>query len=236
MNAHHDRRSWVNIQLTALDQLVNIPVCHLQGQLLGIICFFSKIGGFPPKSSILIQGFHYFHPPFWGYPDPYFWISTHIVTNPGWLIIRDDIEYFIRVDNYRDYNSIFNSIYRSPPKKIAPEISDLQILWSTSCGQLRLANAATLIGPMHVWLVVEPTPFKNMIVKLGSSSLNRGEHKTYFFGNHYVDIRSMYGIYGCFLKWWYPQIIHFNRVFHYKPSILGYLNFRKPSYVPTSIP
>ena len=29
-------------------------------------------------------------------------------------------------------------------------------------------------------------------------------------------------IYGCFQKWWYPQIIHFNRVFHYKPSILGY--------------
>ena len=27
--------------------------------------------------------------------------------------------------------------------------------------------------------------------------------------------------YGGFLKWWYPQIIHFNRVFHYKPSILG---------------
>ena len=28
-------------------------------------------------------------------------------------------------------------------------------------------------------------------------------------------------LYGCFLKWWYPQIIHFNRVFHCKPSILG---------------
>ena len=26
---------------------------------------------------------------------------------------------------------------------------------------------------------------------------------------------------GCFRKWWYPQIIHFNRVFHYKPSIWG---------------
>ena len=25
-----------------------------------------------------------------------------------------------------------------------------------------------------------------------------------------------------------PQIIHFNRVFHYKPSILGYPYFRKP--------
>ena len=38
-------------------------------------------------------------------------------------------------------------------------------------------------------------------------------------------------IYGCFLKWWYPQIIHFNRVFHYKPSILGYHHFRKPPYI-----
>ena len=27
--------------------------------------------------------------------------------------------------------------------------------------------------------------------------------------------------YGCFRKSGYPQIIHFNRVFHYKPSILG---------------
>ena len=33
--------------------------------------------------------------------------------------------------------------------------------------------------------------------------------------------------FGCFLQWWYPQIIHFNRVFHYKPSILGYHHFRK---------
>ena len=27
--------------------------------------------------------------------------------------------------------------------------------------------------------------------------------------------------YGCFQKKWYPQIIHFNSVFHYKPSIFG---------------
>jgi len=32
---------------------------------------------------------------------------------------------------------------------------------------------------------------------------------------------------GYFRKWWYPSIIHFNRVFHYKPSILGYFYFRK---------
>ena len=28
--------------------------------------------------------------------------------------------------------------------------------------------------------------------------------------------------YGCFRKEGYPQIIHFNEVFHYKPSILGF--------------
>ena len=28
--------------------------------------------------------------------------------------------------------------------------------------------------------------------------------------------------YRGFRKWWYPQIIHFNRNFHYKSSILGY--------------
>ena len=32
---------------------------------------------------------------------------------------------------------------------------------------------------------------------------------------------------GCFLKWWYPQIIHFKMVFHYKRSILGYPYFWK---------
>ena len=35
---------------------------------------------------------------------------------------------------------------------------------------------------------------------------------------------------GCFPKWWYPQIIHFSRVFHYKPSCLGYPNFWKDRY------
>ena len=31
----------------------------------------------------------------------------------------------------------------------------------------------------------------------------------------------------CFQKKWYPQIIHFNEVFHHKPSILGYPYFWK---------
>ena len=39
-----------------------------------------------------------------------------------------------------------------------------------------------------------------------------------------------------FPKIGYPQIIHFNRVFHYKPSILGYPYFWKHPYVYICIP
>ena len=37
--------------------------------------------------------------------------------------------------------------------------------------------------------------------------------------------------YGCFRKSWYPQIIRFNRVFHYKSSILRYPYFWKHPYI-----
>ena len=37
-------------------------------------------------------------------------------------------------------------------------------------------------------------------------------------------------IYGCFLKWSYPQIIHFYGDFHHKPSMLGYPYFWKHPY------
>ena len=37
-------------------------------------------------------------------------------------------------------------------------------------------------------------------------------------------------VYGAFPTSGYPQIIHFYRVFHDKPSILGYLHFRKTPY------
>ena len=36
--------------------------------------------------------------------------------------------------------------------------------------------------------------------------------------------------YGGFLKWGYPQIIHFDRIFHSKQSIFGYPHLRKPPY------
>ena len=46
----------------------------------------------------------------------------------------------------------------------------------------------------------------------------------------YVSQEISSTIYGCFQKSGYPQIIHFNRVFHYKPSILGYAYFWKHPY------
>ena len=60
-----------------------------------------------------------------------------------------------------------------------------------------------------------------------------------FSGGHCISGSSQpfyVHLYGCFLKWWYLQIIHFNRVFHYKPSILGYHYFRKtPIYYTSSL-
>ena len=43
-------------------------------------------------------------------------------------------------------------------------------------------------------------------------------------------------VYGCFQKEWYPQVIHFNRVFHSKPSILGYPYFWKHLYTSVDTP
>ena len=38
--------------------------------------------------------------------------------------------------------------------------------------------------------------------------------------------------YGGFLKWWYPQIIHFRVIFHYKPSLLGIPPFQETPIPP----
>ena len=57
---------------------------------------------------------------------------------------------------------------------------------------------------------------------------NPRSHRTVNFIRTFTSYHII--AYGCFLKWWYPQIIHFNRVFHYKPSILGYPYFCKHPY------
>ena len=51
--------------------------CNKILNLTRFIWMFPKIVGFPPKSSIFLRVFHYFHHPFWGF-SPYLWFNTHI--------------------------------------------------------------------------------------------------------------------------------------------------------------
>ena len=66
-----------------------------------------------------------------------------------------------------------------------------------------------------------------MATKYNSSSFST-KLKPQSANNKEVSAPLQWLLNGGFLKWWYPQIIQFNRVFHYKPSILGYHHFRKP--------
>ena len=54
----------------------------------------------------------------------------------------------------------------------------------------------------------------------------------FFCGDVWLFYNFIY-IYGGFLKWWYPQIIHFNKVFHLKHQFwgLGYPYFWKHPYI-----
>ena len=71
------------------------------------------------------------------------------------------------------------------------------------------------------------------ISALQQQQRDRGkQHRLFDKGSRLVPTSIMYKhgaspTSGCFRKWWYPQIIHFNRVFHYKPSFLGYHYFWK---------
>ena len=59
----------------------------------------------------------------------------------------------------------------------------------------------------------------------GPSNFNAGE--AFHLSGHWTNSSKFYVYMGVL----YPQIIHFNRVFHYKPSILGYPYFWKHPYV-----
>ena len=62
----------------------------------------------------------------------------------------------------------------------------------------------------------------NVVGEVGDSEFSEGNCCILDWGGTFL--------YGGFLNW-YPQIIHFNRVFHYKPSILGYHYFWKHPYI-----
>ena len=68
------------------------------------------------------------------------------------------------------------------------------------------ASSAAVSGSIHIWTIDI------------SEGISEFESKPQIFS------KSQNGD-GSFLKWWYPQTIHFNRGFHYKPSILEYPYF-----------
>ena len=72
-----------NLHHTSQPQRYHLSTSEISPFSLRDIWLFPKIVGFPPKSSIFIGFFHYFHHPFWGFY-PYFWFNTHISTEePG---------------------------------------------------------------------------------------------------------------------------------------------------------
>ena len=84
----------------------------------------------------------------------------------------------------------------------------------------------------HNYLVVEPTHLKKCAtVKLDPSSPRIGvKIKTFLkppTRKHQTQPTKPNQVHGCFRKKRYPRIIHFNRVFHCKPSIFGYPYFWK---------
>ena len=52
--------------------------------------------------------------------------------------------------------------------------------------------------------------------------------KQHHIASCWEDVFNVLPAYGGFHKIGYPQIIHLKRIFHCKPSILGYPHFRKP--------
>ena len=54
----------------------------------------------------------------------------------------------------------------------------------------------------------------------------------FFFSGGFCCVRKAWGcdLYGCFLKWWYPQNTPKWSFFVGKPMVVGYQHFRKPPY------
>ena len=67
---------------------------------------------------------------------------------------------------------------------------------------------------------------KDHVIRIDSHEVFNTAHLVYFYGKwlgKHMGVSENSGF--------SPQIIHFNRVFHYKPSILGYPYFRKHPYI-----
>ena len=80
-------------------------------------------------------------------------------------------------------------------------------------------------GSVHVLKKTEPEILRIFTREILASQVGTSGNAT--VKTVWKEMRFLIHLDGCFQKKWYPQIIHFNRVFHYKPSILGYPYFWK---------
>ena len=80
-----------------------------------------------------------------------------------------------------------------------------------------------MLNPTKIWSIW----FRSWSVSSFLSVLGNFD-SSYFFKSWKVPVLD--DPHEGFLKWGYPQIIHFKRMFHYKPSIWGYPHFGKPPH------
>ena len=101
------------------------------------------------------------------------------------------------------------------------------MIYQTGSSFFSLVNwLINVFGNKHIskliWLLV--SIWKNMRSSVGIiDPLLKTTHIWFLISTRHT--------YGGFLKWGYPQIIHFHGIFHFIPSILGYLHLWKPPYI-----
>ena len=161
---------------------------------------FPKIGGFPPKSSINNRVFHYVHHPFWVF-SPFF-LETPMYSPPFWL----------NYHRFWDPVAIFKFI-----------LPCLKILLPTSpgllAGYLLPAFLPDKLPAPARWLVEPGGPLasKAGVLAVAGWEVFRVAWEVFFkmiplnswpsFGVFFFlrKNRKPAYIFGCFLKWWYPQ-------------------------------
>ena len=98
----------------------------------------------------------------------------------------------------------------------------LRKFWGFGAGFEAISLAVSLLSPFRSHLL-EISKIESNFHHLATTEITLPWTFHVFFSENDIG----FWLHGCFQKSWYPQIIHFNRVFHYKPSILGYHHFRK---------
>ena len=133
-----------------------------------------------------------------------------------WLVVSIPLKNIVSWD---DYSQDMEKTCSKPPTSLASIVSPwihwwyvwLLVLHSALWQQLKIQTVHK--GQRHLVANLQHPGKKNhTLVWLYSKNKQNGHR-------FYLDLETNLTYrYGGFLKWEYPQIIHLNRIFHYKPS------------------